>query len=64
MEANTLDFLGTAAVGARDRLAGLAAQSGMPDERRMASIGAAALFEEALLTALRAQLTELRTVAR
>jgi len=34
------------------------------DERHMAEIGSAALFEEALLSALRAHLAELKSVAR
>ena len=48
---------------ARDRLTML---SRLPsrDEHRMAEIGATALFEEALLGALRAHLAELKMVSR
>jgi hypothetical protein len=62
MEANDFAFAGTRALEARDHLAQLAQQGG--DERHMAEIGKTALFEEALLGALRAHLNELKIVAR
>lgn len=63
MESNSFALLGMGAVAARDRLADAASTPG-PQERRMAAIGSTALFEEALLGALRAHLTELKLVAR
>jgi hypothetical protein len=64
---NDFALAASRALGARDRLAALASEarsSRGPGERRMAEIGASALFEEALLGALRAHLAELKAVAR
>jgi len=63
MEANSFTAVGNAMLEARGRVL---AAGGLPanDERRMAQLGTAALFEEALLGALRAHLGELKTVAR
>jgi hypothetical protein len=62
MEANDFSVAAARAIQARDRLTSLAQQGG--DERHMAEIGTTALFEEALLGALRAHLNELKIVAR
>jgi len=62
MEPNDFAVAGAHALEARDRLTALAQQGG--DERHMAEIGTTALFEEALLGALRAHLSELKIVAR
>ncbi|MGH7716121.1 MAG: hypothetical protein ACREML_09025 [Vulcanimicrobiaceae bacterium] len=62
MEPNDFAFAGTRALEAREHLTSLAQQHG--DEHHMAEIGKTALFEEALLTALRAHLNELKIVAR
>jgi hypothetical protein len=53
----------TAALAARDRLDVLA-KIPARDERGAARIATAAIFEEALLGALKSRLAELRTVAR
>jgi hypothetical protein len=53
----------TAALDARDRVE-RAATHAARDERAAASLAQAALFEEALLGALRARFAELRGVAR
>ena len=53
----------TAALAARDRLAALAPEAAR-DGRAAARFAQAALFEEALLGALRARFAALRTVAR
>ena len=63
METNSFRLLGTAAADARGAVADAARQSEHP-ERRMAALASAALFEEALLGALRAHVSELRTVSR
>ncbi|MFN2461981.1 MAG: hypothetical protein ABR591_15090 [Candidatus Velthaea sp.] len=52
-----------AALAGRDALARLAHGS-VADERRMAKVARAALFEEALLGALHARLNELRSVTK
>ena len=52
-----------ASLGARDRVEALAPQAAA-DEHASARLAQAALFEEALLGALRARFAELRTVAR
>jgi len=52
-----------AALAARDRLGGLAREPAR-DERGAARVAKAAIFEEALLGALKSRLAELRTVAR
>jgi hypothetical protein len=62
MEANDFALAGARTLEARERLTALAQQGG--DERHMAEIGTTALFEEALLGALRAHLNELKIVAR
>lgn len=62
MEPNNFSLAGARALQARDHLTSLARAGG--DERRMAEIGTTALFEEALLGALRAHLAELKLVAR
>ncbi|MGH7659501.1 MAG: hypothetical protein ACRENA_01110 [Vulcanimicrobiaceae bacterium] len=61
MEPNQFATVAAQAVGARDRLTALAR---LPerDEKRMAQIGESALFEEALLGALHAHLSEVRIV--
>jgi len=63
MEPNDFAVAGAGAIQARERLTALAR---LPDrdEGRMAAIGETALFEEALLGALRAHLGELKIVAR
>jgi hypothetical protein len=63
MEPNSVVLLGTAAAEARSSVAA-AARPSENGERRMAELASAALFEEALLGALRAHVTELRTVTR
>lgn len=63
MEANQFAFVGQRAIEARERLIALA-QRPDRDQGRMAEIGTTALFEEALLGALRAHLSELKLVAR
>jgi hypothetical protein len=63
MEANDFTFAGSRTLEARDRLTMLSRQP-TRDERRMAEIGTTALFEEALLGALRAHLEELKVVSR
>lgn len=52
-----------AALAARDRIASLAPGAGR-DERVSAKLAQAALFEEALLGALKARFAELRLVAK
>ncbi len=52
-----------AALAARDRVEQLAYGAGR-DERASAKLAKAALFEEALLSALKARFAELRLVAR
>ncbi len=52
-----------AALAARDRL-DLVAKLPANDERSAARVAKSALFEEALLGALKSRLAELRTVAR
>ncbi len=52
-----------AALAARDRLE-LYAKDAARDERASAKLARAALFEEALLGALKARFAELRSVAR
>jgi hypothetical protein len=52
-----------ASLAARDRIERLAPEAAH-DERGSARLAQAALFEEALLNALRARFAELRTVAR
>ena len=66
MEPNDFALAGRTALEARDRLSALAASSAASDtpERKMAAIGQAALFEEALLSALRAHLAEFKLVTR
>jgi len=63
MEPNAFGLIGKTALEARERLDKLALAPG-PHERKMAEVGATALFEEALLAALHAHLNELRTVTR
>jgi hypothetical protein len=53
----------SAALAARDRVE-LAARSAARDERGAAALARSALFEEALLGALKARFAELRTVAK
>lgn len=52
-----------AALAARDRVE-IAAQAAARDERGAAGLARSALFEEALLGALKARFAELRTVAK
>jgi hypothetical protein len=54
---------GEAALAARERLERLAPDAAR-DERAAARVARAAVFQEALLGALRAHVAELRTVAR
>ncbi|HEY0394352.1 MAG TPA: hypothetical protein VGD01_07630 [Candidatus Elarobacter sp.] len=54
---------GQAALAARERLERLAPDAAR-DERAAARVARAAVFQEALLGALRAHVAELRTVAR
>lgn len=63
MEANQFSVVAAQAIGAREQLTALAR---LPerDEKRMAQIGATAVFEEALLGALHAHLSEVRIVTR
>ena len=60
---NQFSAVATQAIAARDQLTALAR---LPerDEKRMAQIGASALFAEALLGALHAHLAEVRIVTR
>lgn len=53
----------TAARDARERLATLAPQAAR-DQQAAARLASAAIFQEALLGALRARVAELKTVAR
>ena len=53
----------SAALAARDRIASLAPGIGR-DERVSAKLAQAAIFEEALLAALKARFAELRLVAK
>jgi hypothetical protein len=53
----------SAALAARTTLAHLA-RGGSVDEPRMAKIAHAAIFEEALMSALHSRLNELRSVAK
>lgn len=52
-----------AAADARERLTAQA-RGGAPGERAMAGIAKTAIFEEALLAAIKARLSELKTVAK
>ena len=63
MEPNAFATVGARTIEAREELTSLAR---LPDhdERKMAQIGETALFEEALLGALRSHLSELKIVAR
>jgi len=63
MEQNDFAVAGASAIEARERLTALAR---LPDHdtKRMAQIGTAAIFEEALLSALKAHLLEVKMVAR
>jgi len=63
MEPNDFAVAGAQAIEARERLTALARLPAR-DEQRMAAIGQTALFEEALLGAVRAHLSELKMVAR
>ncbi len=62
MESNDFSVVGARTLETRERLTALAQQGG--DDKHMAAIGTTALFEEALLGALRAHLNELKIVAR
>jgi hypothetical protein len=63
MELDTVNSTRSAAIAARTTLTHLARGNGV-DEPRMARIAQAAIFSEALMSALHARLTELRTVAK
>jgi hypothetical protein len=63
MESSSFSLLAQTALAARDHLSATAS-SNERGERRMAALGATALFQEALLSALRAHLAEFKTVAR
>jgi hypothetical protein len=63
MELDTGKTTMTAALDARDRL-GAASRLAGQNERMMAPVARAAVFEEALLAALRARFNELRSVAK
>jgi hypothetical protein len=65
MELETVNSIGSAASAARTTLTNLTRPHGSGvDEPRMARIAQAAIFSEALLSALHARLAELRTVAK
>jgi hypothetical protein len=53
-----------AALLARDRLSAAELATGRPAERTAAAVAQSALFEEALLNAIRARLAELRAATR
>ena len=63
METDSVTWTTDAARSARERVGTYAAQAAR-DERAAARFAGAALFEEALLGALRAQFAELRTVSK
>ncbi len=63
MELDTAKTTTDAALAARDRL-GAAGRLAAMNERLMAPVARTAVFEEALLAALRARFTELRSVAK
>jgi hypothetical protein len=63
MESEIAHSTVSAALAARGSLVA-AARTGGVDEPRMAAIARAAIFEEALLGALRSRFNELRTVAK
>jgi hypothetical protein len=63
MELDTVNSIGSAALAARTTLTHLARANGV-DEPRMARIAQAAIFSEALMNAVRARLSELRSVAK
>ena len=52
-----------AAAAARERLTAQT-RGGAPSERGMAAVAKTAIFEEALLAAIKARLSELKTVAK
>jgi uncharacterized protein YgbK (DUF1537 family) len=64
MEFDTANSIGSAALAARTTLTHLARGSTGVDESRMARIAQAAIFSEALMSAVHARLGELRTVAK
>jgi hypothetical protein len=63
MELEMANSVGSEALAARAALTHLA-RGGAVDEPRMAKIAQAAIFEEALLSAVHARFNELRTVAK
>jgi hypothetical protein len=63
MERDLADSTATVALQARASFAALAHPGGV-DEPRMAKVAQSAIFAEALMNALHARLTELRTVAK
>jgi len=63
MELGTVTNTATAALAARDRL-GAASRLATQNEGMTAPLARAAVFEEALLAALRARFNELRSVAK
>jgi hypothetical protein len=63
MELDTATTTANAALAARERL-GAARRLAATNERMMAPVARAAVFEEALLAALRARFNELRSVAK
>ena len=63
MDSSSFSVLAATALASRDRLTTTASASDR-GEFRMAELGATALFQEAVLSALRAHLAELKTVAR
>ena len=63
MELDTATTTASVALAARERL-GTASRLASPDGRAMAPVARAAVFEEALLAALRARFNELRSVAK
>jgi hypothetical protein len=64
MESSIADQTEAAAIRARSRLSATRISTGRPAERDAATIAQAALFEEALLNAVRARLAELKAAAR
>jgi hypothetical protein len=63
MDIDTGNQTASAALAARERL-GTLARGAAGNEHAMASVARTALFEEALLGALRAHFSELRAVAK
>jgi hypothetical protein len=63
MQLDTATTTASAALAARDRLSAAGSRAAA-DPRSMAPVARAAIFEEALLAALRARYAELKSVAK